>query len=142
VPLNREIEYLQHFINLQLLRISNKQVVDLQIGVISDKILIAPMLLIPFVENAFKHVSEKKMAAAISISIKTDDKKIHFSCKNKFNENDLLSKDKVGGIGLNNVKRRLELLYADRHLLHINKDGSFYDVSLTLSTDVSQLHNY
>ncbi len=126
VPLGKEIEYLHHFIDLHLLKDSR----GLKVGVHLDEshpgLNIAPMLFIPFVENAFKHSRiEDLQNGWIDIRLSTFDREIIFEVKNSLPKQDF-TKDKVGGIGLENVKRQLELLYPNRHELRIEgKEDSF-----------------
>ena len=89
------------------------------------------MLLIPFVENAFKHggVLQKP---EVHISLSVADYKLHFEVKNKFEEN-MATKDKTSGIGLTNVKRRLELLYPNKHLLKLDKENGWFFIDLLIN---------
>jgi len=93
---------------------------------------IEPMLLIPFVENAFKHGTGIVQNPVIEIDLKAENGKLYFIVKNRFIDTETI-KDKTSGIGLVNVKRRLELLYGDRHYLSINKTGDWFIVSLQIS---------
>ena len=93
---------------------------------------IEPMLLIPFVENAFKHGTGLVQNPEIEIELKAENDKLYFIVKNKFIETETV-KDKTSGIGLVNVKRRLELLYGNRHHLTINKTEGLFIVSLQLT---------
>jgi LytS/YehU family sensor histidine kinase len=89
------------------------------------------MLLIPFVENAFKYGSGDVTNPVIDISLRSDDKMLYFMVQNTYNPHELL-KEESHGIGLNNVKRRLELLYPARHSLLIRQTLSIYKVNLQL----------
>ena len=93
---------------------------------------IEPMLLIPFVENAFKHGTGIIQNPEIEIELKAENGKLYFIVRNKFIETEII-KDKTSGIGLANVKRRLELLYYNRHHFTINKTGNWFTVSLELT---------
>ena len=93
---------------------------------------IEPMLLIPFVENAFKHGTGLVKNPEIDMELKAENGKLYFIVKNRFIDTET-TKDKTSGIGLVNVKRRLELLYGDRHHLAINKTDDWFIVSLQLS---------
>ena len=90
---------------------------------------IAPMLLLPFVENAFKHGDLRLPGSAVDIRLELDDDGLRFSVENHRLHG---SKDPTSGIGLQNVRRRLALLYPHRHSLDINEDGERYRVSLLL----------
>ena len=89
------------------------------------------MLMIPFVENAFKHGTGDIEAPAIAITLFTDEKNLRFIVQNVYNPTEE-SKDNASGIGLANVKRRLELLYPGKHNLYINKNEQAYIVMLQL----------
>ena len=111
VLLEKEIEYLESFIELQKLRIRHTDFVELRIeGVVGNK-TIAPMLLIPFVENAFKHGSKIGPLPGIRIHLIAAPHQMIFEVTNHLKKNLLGTKDTIGGIGLQNIKRRLEILY-------------------------------
>ncbi|MDQ0108888.1 sensor histidine kinase YesM [Chitinophaga terrae (ex Kim and Jung 2007)] len=133
VPLHREIEYLQSYIDLQQQRFGKNVQINVSLNAGNDNFEIEPMLLIPFVENAFKHGTGMIMNAAIDIELKTRDKMLFFSVRNKYDETSGEIKDKTSGIGLNNVKRRLNLLYGNEHLLQINRQDGCFIVSLQLN---------
>ena len=89
------------------------------------------MLLIPFVENAFKHGAGRLACPVIEIYLKSDDKVLDFSVENVYNPHEP-NKGEDHGIGLTNVKRRLELLYPGKHSLDIVKTDSKYKVNLQI----------
>jgi hypothetical protein len=128
VPLTKEINYLMECITLNKLRYADEEVaVTLdQAGRIADA-SVAPMLLIPFVENAFKHGVAIGQKAVIAIAIVIAGEKLIFTCVNPdFSFIKKMEMQISGGIGLENVKRRLELVYPDKHRLSIDKqDGKF-----------------
>ena len=90
------------------------------------------MLLIPFVENAFKHGVGMILNPTISIDLQTENNCLIFEVKNKVNRQFKEVKDSASGIGLNNVKRRLELLYPDNHQLTIKEENDFYVIKLVI----------
>ena len=90
------------------------------------------MLLIPFVENAFKHGTGIVQNPEIEIELKAENDKLHFIVRNRFSETETV-KDKTSGIGLANVKRRLELLYHNRHHFSIDKSDNWFTASLELT---------
>ena len=92
---------------------------------------IAPMLLLPFIENAFKFVATDVKYPAIEIHISCEKTLLFFKCKNYFNSK-MTSKTHTGGVGLENVKRRLELIYKDKYELTISKDNGIFLVELKL----------
>lgn len=131
--LEKEIEYLQSFIDLQQQRFGKNIRINTSLQTENIDYGIEPMLLIPFVENAFKHGLVWEDDAQMDIELKVKDGLLTFFVRNKFNESTGGTKDKTPGIGLNNVKRRLQLLYHDKHVLHIDKMAAWFTVSLQLN---------
>lgn len=131
VLLKSEIDYLKSYIDLQKLRFGNQLTLNLDLQVTENWHTIEPMLLIPFVENAFKHGTGLVESPIIDIALKAVDNELFFRVKNKFIEEDG-AKDRVSGIGLANVQRRLELLYGKNHSLKIDKTEDWYIVTLQL----------
>lgn len=133
VSLESEVEYLQSYIDLQLQRFGNKVSVKLNFSEIDADYDIEPMLLIPFVENAFKHGVSGVEDAVIEIELKAVNNQLSFLVRNQFNNQLVEIKDKTSGIGLANVKRRLLLLYNSNHQLIINGANKYFTVSLQLN---------
>jgi two-component system, LytTR family, sensor kinase len=132
VLLEKEIEYLQSFIELQKLRIRPQDFVELVIeGEVGHK-TIAPMLLIPFVENAFKHGSKTGSLPGIRIRLSSMPDELVFEVTNHLKKNMLAPKDAIGGIGLNNIKRRLDILYPGKYSLESKKDKDLYYIKLII----------
>lgn len=132
VLLEKEIEYLQSYIDLQQQRFGKSITVKTSLGPIDGTYFIEPMLLIPFVENAFKHGTGMVENGCIEIELNAVNGALLFTVKNRFDSQRQLVKDKTSGIGLENVKRRLDLLYVHKHKLEVNKDGEFFYISLSL----------
>lgn len=133
VPLNKEIEYLEDCIVLNKLRYAeNEAVVKFDYPVDAVGVNVAPMLFIPFVENAFKHGVLIGKSSEIAISIAVASKQLTFTCANTIYSVKKMEQEK-GGIGLENVKRRLELLYPRKHDLSIKTDDNRYIVSLVIT---------
>lgn len=132
VPLYREIEYLQSYIDLQQQRFGKNVLLNVCLKVADEHCEIEPMLLIPFVENAFKHGTGLIEQAQIDINLKTENETVIFTVQNKFNPASDEVKDKTSGIGLANVKRRLNLLYGKKHALHIETKDNTFIISLKL----------
>ncbi len=132
VLLDNEIITLKSFIELQLLRVSDENFVDFSVEGKTEEKTIVPMLLLPFVENAFKHCDKQVSMPGIVIKIKISDSTIEFYCKNFITSPNQYTKDDVGGIGLQNIKRRIELLYPKKHILEINKTETEFNVYLKL----------
>ena len=131
VALEKEIEYLNNYIELQRLRLKEGIPVVFNIsGEINDKV-IAPLLLIPFVENAFKHGISYQNDSFITIELKVGDDFLNFKTTNSISA-DVIEKEKSSGIGLENVRRRLEVLYPNRHKLEIVKSDSIFSIELQI----------
>jgi sensor histidine kinase YesM len=131
VVVKHEAEYLQDYIDLQKQRYGNELTLDVSFDLREDWHTIEPMLLIPFVENAFKHGGGLAQRPEICIRLAVDNDKLNFTVKNKFEESKTAT-DKTSGIGLVNVKRRLELLYPVKHHLMIDKKDGWFIVNLQL----------
>lgn len=133
VPLSKEIEQLANFINLSKMQIEERGIVDFTTENIQPGYQIAPLILTVFVENAFKHSSSSQVShIKISIHVKlTDDGVLHFTCINNYlslsNTRELSE-----SIGLENVQKRLHLLYPGAHQLNITSTDTQYEVHLTM----------
>jgi len=132
VLLKSEAEYLRNYIDLQEQRFGAELNLKVDFDIKEDWHTIEPMLLIPFVENAFKHGTGLTDDPEIEIQLTVTENHLHFTVKNKFKETNAI-KDKTSGIGLTNVKRRLELLYPGSHILSINKKNDWFAVYLDLT---------
>ena len=133
VLLKTEVEYLQSYIALQQQRLGNKVKVNVAIQLTNDHDEIECMLLIPFVENAFKHGTGMIANPQIDIDLCARDNELHLSVRNKYNENATDTESEASGIGLTNVTKRLNLLYAHKHTLAIEKKDNWYNVSLKIN---------
>ena len=131
VLLRHEEESLQNYIDLQRIRFSSKLTLNTSFDVKEEWHTIEPMLLIPFVENAFKHGNGLLSNPEIDIDLHSSNNQLDFFIKNKYVSSDT-AKDKTSGIGLTNVKRRLQLLYPQRHTLSIDDNNGWYKVHLKL----------
>jgi two-component system LytT family sensor kinase len=130
--LKKEIEYLQSYIDLQIQRFEDTVRVEVVIEVGDDQYYLEPMLLIPFVENAFKHGIGMIEDPQIMIKLSTEKNILHFSVSNKYNDASTEIRDSTAGIGLANVKRRLNLLYGKAQSLFIAQEDHWFIVSLQL----------
>lgn len=136
VPLRNEMAYIKNYIEFEKIRIGDRLVLSTDLEeMIDPEAKIAPMLLIVFIENAFKH--SKNTASPeifVNISLKTWGSSILFSVRNSYGreeeENNMLNRN--GGVGLPNVNKRLELLYPNAHELNVRNDELFYTVELQL----------
>ncbi len=133
MPIEKETEYLQSYIDLQQQRYGKKVTINSNIYPPDKNYNIEPMLLIPFVENAFKHGTGLIENAYIDIDMKAKNNILYFSVTNKYNAASHEIKDKASGIGLANVKRRLELLHPSQHELYITKEDNLFSVSLKIN---------
>lgn len=133
VPLRNEVDFIHNFIELQQVRLTDKVKVDFVAEGEIDTLLIAPLLFIPFVENAFKYGVSTKEASEIHFRLWTEGNKVYFTSSNFIvsTNNSLLENT---GIGINNVKRRLELMYADKHTLSTTTQNNHYTVHLEIET--------
>ena len=135
IPLSKEINYLTNYIDLQRLRTHSSPdiAIDLTIKDKDCRQYVAPMLLIPFVENAFKHGISLKEKSWIKINISCDTENLYFDVYNSVHLQKEHDPEKYGsGIGLENVKQRLSLLYPGQHELHIRSTNSEYFIHLTI----------
>lgn len=134
IPIEKEIKYLEDYVTLQKLRKDDQYKVVLTIAGSVKGFLIEPFLLIPFVENCFKHVSHHNSKENfIHIHMEWKAGILFFTAENSFEKP--ANSNRKGGIGLSNVKRRLELLYPGRHQLHIITSDEKYSLQLQLKTD-------
>jgi hypothetical protein len=134
ISLQQEVEYLESYIALQKLRFGRdvKIVFNIELSHEVTNYSIEPMLLIPFVENAFKHGTGYEDQPVIDIHLTAREGILIFQVKNKFDRVTDTSKDDNSGIGLSNVRSRLALLYPGRHDLVIYTDGNLFNINLTL----------
>ncbi|MEP7164294.1 MAG: histidine kinase [Ferruginibacter sp.] len=131
IPLQKELSYIDKYIDLQKIRTANVNFVQYSTVGETGKWVIAPMLFIPFIENAFKHSGNKKEGHAIVVNIKATGKSLEFYCENHFSENHLAD-HKAGGIGNDLIQKRLGLLYPGKHELNIEKEKDTYKVHLII----------
>ena len=133
VPLSKEIDFMKKFIDLMTLRVSDKTVVNYHFPTEETGIKIAPLLFISLIENAFKHGVSASKASEININMTCNDKTVVFTI-----ENDNFPKkidDKSGsGIGLQNLEKRLKLLYADKHKFESALKDERFSVHLEIET--------
>ena len=129
VPLEQEVNYLNNYIELQKLRSTSSLSVNFNVNGNISSTQIVPLLLLPFVENAFKYGISNHSSSPIDIDLNISSGQMSFSVKNrKFEHAELDST----GIGINNVKRRLELLYPGKYTLSIQDKEDFYFIKLII----------
>ena len=132
VPLAKELSYIEKYIDLQKIRNSNPGYIHYSVAGEPNGIMIAPMLFIPFIENAFKHAENKKAGNTINTGFLIEKGKLTFHCENKYA---LLPAVKPDHSGLGNelIKKRLQLLYPGKHLLEITDKNGTYSIKLVLT---------
>jgi LytS/YehU family sensor histidine kinase len=129
VGLEDEINHIEDYISLEQMRFNDTLKVNFSKQIHSESIEIAPMLFIPFVENSFKHGVIKNGVLHIDIAIKTSTNEILFEIKNSSSKDSTYNE----GIGLENIKKRLELLYPNQYNLTIHENESDFEVLLKLN---------
>jgi two-component system LytT family sensor kinase len=135
VPLQKEVEYLESFIELQRLRYKNIDFIAYTRSGETEGLLIAPMLFVPFVENAFKHGTRRSLVPGISINLAITTGKVRLEVWNYFEGNGNGNNHIGPGIGLVNVEKRLQLLYPGKHKLEIVKKDDRFFISLEIITE-------
>lgn len=130
VPLKKEIEYLQKYIEIHKIRFRKHVDISFDKQIDQESVQIAPMMLVTLVENAFKHgVEQLTDHAFLNIQLKVKDENLTFIVENNFKEKEKKSKS---GIGLKNLRKRLELIYPKNHVLAIQKKDSVFTAALKL----------
>ncbi len=139
VPLEKEINYLRNYLDLERLRIGNKMDIELNVGGDLQEKYIAPLIFINLVENAFKHggIGVNMDKGYVRLNITVDGHIIYFSLQNTKPIRSIESKrlKPTGGIGLQNVKNRLDIVYSNNYSIKIKEDADTYGVDLTLLLD-------
>lgn len=133
MPLSAEVHYLENLVELQRISAKGKAYITFNIDYVVSSQKLASLLLVAFVENAFKHGVLNDIENPVRICLSGDNERVEFSVHNKKNNSE---KDQTGGIGLNNVRRRLELMYPRKHNLRIDETHEFYTVNLVLQTGI------
>lgn len=131
IALSKELTYIEKYIDLQKIRTSNLNYINYSVEGNSENLLIAPMLFIPFIENAFKYAENKKIENAINIKVIIEKEKIIFECENNYTDDSQTRLDK-SGLGIELIKKRLLLLYPNKHTLEIENKNNIYKVKLIL----------
>ena len=132
VLLTTEVSYLKTYIELQKQRFGERLKIQLDVQLENSWAEIEPMLLIPFVENAFKHGSSYHVKPTIDIHLVTQNGRLTFDISNGYDPASTEIKDRVSGIGLSNVQRRIELLYQDKSSFFIHRNKDTFTVHLEL----------
>ncbi|KAA5536137.1 hypothetical protein F0919_00250 [Taibaiella lutea] len=132
IPLLKELTYIDKYIDLQKIRTANANYVEYSVQGDPSGKEIAPMLFIPFIENAFKHATQKRTGSAIVIKIVIEPKRIDFYCENSYSVSPT-EKPEQGGLGNEIMLKRIELLYPENHTLEIEDKDQQYKVKLILT---------
>lgn len=129
ITLREELEFIQKYLNYEQNR-NPKLKIEYKKEILSDQISLSPMLFMPFIENAIKYSSQAKNPY-IHLDLLVEKKRLHFQMENNFDHN----RRKFSGTntGISNTKKRLELMYRDKHKLEINDENDVYHVDLTLN---------
>ncbi len=140
IPLKKEIDYIVSYIEFQQMKTEKKQNITFLCNIENENFLIAPMLLIPFIENGFKHSKiEKDKSGFVDIFLSQTNKKFSFVIKNSVtSEEPAIASPKEKGIGIENVKSRLNLLYPRKYLLDVRSEEHEHFVYLELSGNESR----
>jgi two-component system, LytTR family, sensor kinase len=134
VSIQDELEYISDYIDLQTIRFGDAVKIIQRVDIPNElELNIEPMLLIPYIENAFKHGTSVIDSPEIEIHIYIKNNKFQLDVSNKFKETNSKLDSKNQGIGLVNVKRRLDLLYPSKYELTVRKESNWYSVSLSLA---------
>lgn len=139
VALDNEIDYIKNYIELQKLRFFGNEKIIFEISGVTQGKTIAPMILIPFVENAFKHGLSQSHDSPIRFNLDIRGQNLFFKSANKIFVGQV--KDETGGIGIQNVKRRLELIYPKNHTLTIQQIEEEYIVELEIRMNHDEMLN-
>lgn len=136
IPLVKEIEMLQNYISLEQLRYGDRLDISVSITGEVEKYQIAPLLLLPFLENAFKHGTSRQIDQCwIQLNITLEGYHMHMNLVNSIETETEKGSEEAGGIGLNNVKKRLELVYRDAYRLEHMRLEEVFVVNLDLTLE-------
>lgn len=131
IPLTREVEFLNLYVQLMRLRYTSKVHINVDVPPQLPELKLPPLMLIIFVENAFKHGISYREESFIDIKLRVENKRLLFSCCNS-KPTQVQRTNEKGGMGLQNVRQRLELLYDDDYTLDINDGEKTYEVKLDI----------
>jgi two-component system, LytTR family, sensor kinase len=132
ITLEKEVDYLNKFVYLQQLRFENPLAVEIKTEITNEQFLLPPLILLPFIENAFKHGMTESAKIWLKIILHCNSTQLFFECSNLVG---MKNTDETGGIGIENVKKRLELIYPHKHTLTTEKKEDWYVVKMTIKND-------
>lgn len=141
VSLQKEVKHIQNFIEINQLRFDGRLQVEFDIVGLDDSQQIMPLILITFIENAFKYGELFDKNNPLKITLKVEDNNLYFTTRNRTRRG---PKEESEGIGINNTQKRLSLGYAENYSLNIKHEPDFYEVALYLNLDKhhDKLFNY
>ena len=129
VPLSRELDFIRHYVTLMQLRYTDKVKITLDLPQETPDRQIPPLVLVTFIENAFKQGVSYQRESFIEVKVTVEDETIHFCCRNSKADH---PNEENGGVGLANVRKRLDLIYGERYRLSIKDKSDAYHVELYL----------
>ncbi len=128
-PLEKETQFLNNYVELMRIRYASRVRIDLNLPEVTTKKMVPPLIFVTFVENAFKHGVSYERKSFIEVGLTVDEVGVRFTCRNSCNP----SEDKsYGGVGLSNVRKRLDLIYHDAYKLEITQNEAIYNVCLSM----------
>ena len=134
IPLARELGYLEQYVELQKIRTTNPGYINFEVTGDPGSLRVAPMILFPFIENAFKHTEGRRSSNSIRIKVAAERNRLYFECVNSYRAGPDRERD-FGGLGNELIRRRLALTYPGKHSLEVADDGATYRVKLALHED-------
>ncbi|MEA3461541.1 MAG: histidine kinase [Bacteroidota bacterium] len=135
-PLQKELDFINNYIELEKLRYGERLRIEMEEELHHSEAKIAPLLLFPFVENSFKHGASKKINEVwIKIRIASNQHQLTFEVENNRQVDQSVKPNTAGGVGLENVQKRLHILYPEQHTLTIRSDDSTFSVHLIINQE-------
>ncbi|MBO6250319.1 MAG: histidine kinase [Muribaculaceae bacterium] len=132
IDLQRGIDFLEHYFSLMRLRYTDKVRINFSVPPEIPNVQIPPLLMVPFVENAFKHGVSYQNLSFVDVTMTIEDNILHFACSNSKND----SQQERGGVGLANVRKRLDLIYGDSYHLTTTDGPTVYSMQLDIPLNV------
>jgi LytS/YehU family sensor histidine kinase len=132
IPLTKEVEFLRHYVSLMKIRYSESIAVELSLPDGDTGAEVPPLMFATFVENAFKHGVSYAKESFINVRMSVENGKIIFKCINSRNND---NPDGIKGIGLANVRQRLELIYGEKYTLHVDETPDIYEVLVIIPSN-------
>jgi len=140
--ITKELQFIESYIDLMRLRYSEKVRIDFQIPENIPEVLIPSLLFVSFIENAFKHGVSYRKQSFVQFKMDVQNDKINCTIRNSKHPNNTIEKTKYSGIGMENVRRSLELLYKKDYTLLIKDEENEYEINLTIPLYENQMHSH